>query len=260
MKKEELKNPLVIISIILSLVFIVVLFKTYFVDSTIRRYEKKEVAFSEKQDLELLATAYLIQNKDLRLNRIFATPTTDNRFNVAAEYYYLKNGEDGLENYEEILELAKEIFDSEYVAFSNFEINIDEEKCGKQKFTTINGIIYNDNCDLEDNVFEINDIYESNGYYVVEFYLGKAKQEMVDSTKECHDFEKPLSYNISLTDLRDDKYYSEDYFKCCDSDCTLDGIGPSRDELLNQVKNHDVIYKMTFTKNEFGFVFDEIKK
>ena len=260
MKKEELKNPIVIISILLSLTFIVVLFKTYFVDVVIINHEKKEVSFSEKQDLEMLAMAYLTQNKDLKLNKFFATPTTDNRFNVAAEYYYLKNGKDGLDNYEEILEIAKQIFDSEYIGFSNFEVNIDEENCGKEKYTTINGIVYNESCDLEDNVIEISDIYESNSRYVVEFYIAKAKQKAVSSNKECHDFEKPLSYNLALTDLDDNEFYSEDYFRCCESDCILEGISPLEKEIINQVKNYGIVYKMIFSKNEFGFVFDEIKK
>jgi len=260
MKREELKNPFVIVASILSILLIIAILKIYFFDSILKSFEKIEVLEFEKQELKLLTESYLIQNKYLKLNKIFSTPTSDNRFAVAAEYYYLKNDKDVLSDYEAILEIAKEIFDEEYIDFSNFEINVDEEKCGKEKYSTINGFSYNDQCDTTEMVYEIKDIYKSNEEYVVEFYATTAVQTPISSTKKCDNFKKALSYNLTLTNLLDKEFYNEDYARCCEDDCELEGIYSLQKDILNQLKNQNIIYKMIFSKNESNFVYKEIKK
>ena len=260
MKREEFSNPLVIISAALFLIFIGVMIKIYFVDAVIDHFEKKDVSDNEKIELRLLTEAYLVQNSTLKLNKILKTPIGDNRYNVAAEYYFLKNGKDGLNNYDEILELSKRMFNNEYIEFANFEVDIDENRCGKEKYTTINGIVYNENCDSKEIVYEINDIYEMDEKYIVEFYAARAFQEKTTPIHECKDYKAASSYNLILNDLLEEEFYNENYSQCCEDICELEGIYPFRNEIIDRIKSHGIIYKMIFEKIDSDFVFKEVKK
>lgn len=257
--KKELNNPLVLISIFLIILTFLIFINNFLINPFIKENEKKEVSTLEKKELEMLTISYLKQNKDIKLNKIFKTEANNNQFNVAAQYYYLKNGQNHLDEYDEILSVAKKIFNNKYLGFSNFEINIDEQECGKEKYTTLDGIIYNDACDLSDIVYEILDVYEENEYYVVEFYAAKATQSKIESSLMCEKFERPLSYKLAITNFDDETFYDETKLKCCLNDCNLEGIEAIKSEIINQIKSHGFLYKMIFKKVENYFEFSEIK-
>ena len=256
--KNELARPIVLFSIGIAIVTILFFIKYYFVKPIIEDYEKTEVSISEQEDLKLLTMAYLNQNKSISLSKFFKNEVKSNQFNVAAEYYYLKNGLEHINEYDKILELSKKIFDNKNIEFSNFVINIDSEKCGKEKYSTLSGNVYNAECDQEDLVYEINDIYYQDNKYVVEFFASLASQKKVGAEKLCGEFEVSLSYNLKLTNLNSETFYDENYSRCCESDCVLKGIKPLNSEILSHIKSHRFIYKLFFKKVDDNFVFFKI--
>ena len=260
MIKKESNNFWIFVSTFLAIALILVFAKYYFVDAIIKKNEKKEVSISEQNELKLLVQAYLNQNYDLSLKKFFLNKADENSFAVAAEYYYLKNGLDHLNEYDKILELAKTIFDDEKIKFSNFSINVDSLKCGKEKYSTLEGLISQDICNQTDIVYEISDIYSQNDSYIVEFFASKAEQIKIESEKSCNNFEIPLSYKLKITDLYSVVFYEEDSSRCCIDDCHLEGIEPLKKEILNQIKIHNYLYKMIFIKKNNSFVFYQIKQ
>jgi len=260
MTKKELTNPLVIIAVGLVIATVIAFVNYYFIVPLTKEKEKIEVSNSEKSELIILTSAYLNQNKNLLLNKYLSTKVDNNRYQVAAEYYYLEKGKEYLNEYDKILELAKQLFDDKYIDFANFEINIDNNRCGKEKYSTIDGINFYDNCDNVSLVYEIADIYKQEKNYIVEFYAAKASQTEIQSEKKCQNFEIPLNYKLTLTDLFDNKFYDEDYYSCCNYECALNGVEPLKKDIINQAKTRKNIYKMIFKKNDSNFIYYELKK
>ncbi len=258
--KKDLTNPLVIISLILVILVIAIFIKYYFVKPLFKEASKIEVSAEEKLDLKLLTKAYLNQNKNIAIQKKLFGSNNINEFAVAANYYYLKKGIDHLNEYDSILKVGRKIFNNKSLNFSNFEVNIDEKSCGKEKYTTLEGIIYNDECDKELLIYEIGDIYKQGNNYVVEFYASKAVQKLISSNKECDNYEKSVAYNLTLTDLENNEFFNELYSRCCLDNCLVEGIDSLKDDILKQMKMHNHIYKLVFQKNENDFVYDKLKK
>lgn len=260
MKNKDSSKKLVAVAVVIAILTIVAFVNYYFIKPISRLNEKIEVSPDEKFDLTLLTMAYLNQNKNLSINDYLFNKAESNKYNVAAEYYYLLNGRDHLNEYDKILDIAKVIFDDKKIEVSNFVVNIDKQKCGKEKYSTIEGLVYSDKCDSEEVVYELLDTYSQGDEYVVEFYAATAVQEVSDTDEKCENFETPLSYNLSLINLERKTFYSKNEFSCCTSNCFLEGIEPLRNEILNHIKSNEIIYKLTFRKVEKNFVFYKIKK
>lgn len=260
MRKIDATKKLVAVSIILAILMIIVFFNYYFIKPILKSYEKIEVSSEEKLDLKLLTMAYLNQNNGLTINDYLFHEAANHKYEVAAEYYYLINGREHLNEYDKILELSKKIFNDKKVNFANFSINIDDEKCGKEKYSTIDGIVSSSNCDLKEVIYEIIDTYYQNSEYVVEFYASTAIQERVYPTIICDNFETPLNYNLRIVDLENTEYYSESKERCCSDECNLEGVKPLRTEIIYSIKENKKIYKMTFKKIDDYFVFLKVNK
>lgn len=276
MKKKKLKeksdffNPGFLIVLVLFILVIVLTFNAYFFKPFKTEKKKYEISSSEQLELVMLTEAFLRTNDDFEISnsliKDYDINTYGNKFNVAAEYYYYLNHdkltEEVLVNYDAIMELAKKIYDTNNIAFSNFEINIDDNYCGITKYSSLEGIIYNDSCDQKDLIYEIKDVYREDNKYVVEFYGAKAIQNKIDSTLECQSFEIPLTYQLQISSLDGQEYYDEEYARCCNNDeeCILSGIFPLKSEILNQVHINDTVYRMIFTKNNDNFVYYQLRK
>ena len=258
MIKQDLKNPLVIIVIVSAFLLTIMFIKYYFINPIFDESEKIEISEQESEELKILTMAYLNQNQDLEISRFFKTKANLNKYNVAAEYYYLKNGQDF--DYEVILDLAKSMFSDKNVKFTNFTIAIDEDKCGKINYTTLDGIVYKDSCNLDALIYEVIDTYRENDDYVVEFYAAKASQVEEEKKDKCANFETPLSYKLVLTDLYSNEFYNETYAKCCNYNCILEGVFPIKAEILSHIKQKGDIYKMVFEKNGNDFNYYKISK
>ena len=251
--KKDLTNPLVMISFFLILATVLLFLFFYFVKPFISN-SKIEVSVEDKEELELLTKAYLNQNSDINIDKLFFNINL-NEYNVASEYYYLKNGQDKIDKYEEILDIAKKIFNNENVRFRNFVINLDE--CGKEKYSSIEGLIYEDTCDLDEMVYEISDIYKENDLYIVEFYASYAYQIINRSDNLCEKG-KPFSYNLKLTNLENLEFLNNSYYKCLNE--FNYGIFYLKDSILNEIKNNNYKYKLSFKKNDSYFTFYSLKK
>ncbi len=259
MKKMNSSNKLVAIPIIIAIVTIIVFVNYYFVKPIKRMNEKKEVLPEEKFELENLTVAYLKQNKNSSIDTFLLRDAANRKYEVAAEYYFIKNGKDHLNEYDKILELSRKIFDDEKVEVANFTVNVDADRCGKEKYSTIEGLIKSDTCDLDGIIYEIVSTYKQNSEYVVEFYATKAVQERAETTEKCENFETPFAYKLSLLDLSNKKYYSETKFECCTDNCKLGGIESLRVNIVSQMKSSNQLYKMTFEKDKDHFIFSKIK-
>lgn len=260
MRKIDFSRVMAAIAIVIGILTIIAFVNYYFVKPVMRENEKKEVLAEEKFELELLTMAYLDQNVGLAIDDNSFNEAISSEYKVAAEYYYLKNGKDHLNEYDEILSVAKILFNSRKVKFSNFVINTDDGRCGKEKYSTLEGTIYSSNCDPTAIIYEIITTYYQNYEYVVEFYAANAVQEQIESPLKCNDFELPFSYSLQLTDLEKNLFYDKTHSKCCTSECSLEGIKPLKDEILSQIKSNGSIYKMIFKKANENFVFSKIKK
>ena len=219
--------------------------------------KRQEITDNDRHELEILTQAYLNQNRNLTID-FFNHSANRNGYSVAAEYCYLKNGDDCLEKYDEILKLARNIFDNKRIEFSNFVVNIDEQKCGKEKYSTIEGFVYNYSCDSETMIYEIKDAYYKNYKYVVEFYASSARQKPVENLKKCDEYKKSLGYKLELIDFKQNVFYDKTVTRCCSDECILEGINSLKDEILDQIKEDEKVYKMTFEKKDDHFVYSKI--
>ena len=258
MRKINSSNKLVAIPIIIAIVTIIVFVNYYFVKPVKKMNEKIDVSPEEKFELENLTISYLNQNNDTSIDTFLLHEAANRKYEVAAEYYFIKNGRDHLDEYDKILELSRKIFDDKKVEITNFTVNVDPKRCGKEKYSTIEGFIKSDTCDLSGIVYEIVSTYKQNSKYVVEFYASKAVQERAESTDTCENFETPFSYKLTLSDLKNEQYYSKTEFKCCSDNCKLEGINSLKVNIISQIKNYKKLYKMTFEKNGDNFVFLKI--
>ena len=259
MKKDSTKK-MVAIPIVIAIATIIIFANYYFVKPIKKMNEKKEVSVAEKFELEHLTIAYLNQNNNKPISSFLFHNADDHKYEVAAEYYYLKNGKEHLDEYDKILELSRLIFDDKKIEVTNFVINIDQEKCGKEKYSTIEGFINNSSCDLDGLFYEIVAIYKQNFEYVVEFYASTAIQEEVEATEICESFETPLSYNLKLIDLEGEEFYKKSESKCCSSNCALEGVNSFKKDIITHAKSNNKLYKMIFDKKGDYFVFSELKK
>ena len=269
-EKSDFLNPSVLIVTVLLLFVIILSFNSYFIKPLSKENRKYEVSSKEQLELIMLTESFLRKNYDVKIDdsliKDYDINTYGDKFGVAAEYYYYLNHdnltEEVLTNYEEILNVAKKIYDTNNIVFTNFVVNIDDDNCGIKKYSSLEGIITNDSCDLTDLIYEIKDIYREDNLYVVEFYAAKAVQTLTSAENECSEFEKSLTYQLKISNLLDKEYYNESYSRCCkyDEKCQLDGIFPLKNEILTQTKINDTIYKMIFTKTKDSFVYHQLRK
>ena len=260
MRKVDSTKKLTMATILIAIATIVVFVNYYFIKPISKLNEKIDVSEEEKIELDFLTSAYLTQNKDTSINENLFHAAINQKYAVAADYYYLKNGKDHLGEYDKILDVAKLIFDDKKIEVSNFTINIDKDRCGKEKYSTIEGFINNEFCDLKETFYEIITTYRQNSKYIVEFYASTAIQEETSSSESCDSFLKPIGYNLKLVDLESEEYYSKVESKCCLEDCALEGVNSFKVNLLSQIKGNNKIYKMTFDKIDDHFVFSKISE
>lgn len=269
LKNSDFTNPRVLIILIMLTAVVVLILDAYFIKPLKQESTKYAVTLEEKTELQLLTEAYLRENKDLKLDdslvKNYDINTYGNKFRVAASYYFLKyykENEEVIVDYEQIEEIAKKIYNTKNVVFSNIVINIDEFKCGIQKYSSLEGIINSDVCDLNDLVYEIKDIYKEGKNYIVEFYAAKATQSLVEPEAKCEKFETSLTYNLKISDLEDSEYYNENYSRCCheDEECVINGVYYLKNEILNQTRIHDHVYKMIFIKKNDNFIYHQLKR
>ena len=253
------KKQVIIFGIII-IATVIVFVDYFFIKPFSKLAEEREVTAEEKVDLNFLTEAYLNQNKDISIIGLLSKSATNQKYAVAADYYYLKNGKDHLNEYDKILEIAKLIFNDKKIEITNFVLNVDKDKCGKEKYSTIEGFINKENCDSKETIYEIISTYNQNSEYVVEFYASTAIQEEIEASMECESFSRPFSYKLRLVDFKEEEYYSKDESRCCSNDCSLEGISPFRVNLVSQVKTNNKIYKMTFDKIDDHFVFSKISE
>lgn len=267
-EKSDFRNPRVIIVIILLVLVILALFRFYFVEPLRQETKKYEVGSAEQVQLKLLTEAFLQANDSYKIKKTFLSNHHDiskygNRFQIAATYYYLLKQnltEESLNDYDQIKVLADKIYDDE-VIFANFVVNIDENNCGTIKYSSLEGIIYSDSCDLNEIVYEIGDIYQQQDDYVVEFYAIKAIQSEIEAQNNCQNFETSLAYKLQLFDFSDNEYYNQDYSRCCNNEaCDLEGIFPLKSEILNHTKINNLKYRMIFKKINDNFIYNKIEK
>lgn len=251
-----------IIIVVLLVAVLVMTSYYYLIRPVTLEKPKEEVTALEKNDLILLTEAFL--TKESSLNIKFDTfnkyEINSPKFLIAANYYYLLNKNNNLENYDAIQKIAERVFAKDNVEFENFTLTLDD--CGKKKFSSVEGMIENEFCDQSKVVYEIKDVYKQGSEYYVEFYLGNTSISRVDTTYLCEDFDRPLSYTIKTSTLENENIYSASYNRCCKygEECILDSITDYENELLNQVKIKSSRYKMVFIKNGDSFVYKEIKK
>lgn len=269
-EKSEFLKPGILLIMVLLFFVILLTFNAYFIKPFITEKKKYEVPPNEQLELIMLTESFLRRNDELEIDNFLIKDYNINsygdKFGVAAEYYYYLNHdkltEEVLTNYEAIIELAKKIYNTNNVAFSNFKVNIDDNYCGTTKYSSLEGIINNTYCDQQDLVYEIKDVYREDDKYVVEFFGAKAIQNKIDTELECQSFEKPLAYQLKILSLTGHEYYNQEHSKCCkyDEDCELSGIYPLKSEILNQVRINDTVYKMIFIEKHDSFIYYQLRK
>ncbi len=258
------KESILIVLLVIAMTF--VLYATL-VKPFVGEKPKYEVNSQEKLALSLMTQAFLNQNEDIysfsRLFNQYKFSNINNKYAIAAEYYYLLNHEISLENnnrlYDEILTLANELFDTNKVVFENFTVNIDE--CGLHKYSSLEGDIINNLCDDKDTIYQIGDVYKQDDFYIVEFLVAVANYENIISNK-CLETEKPLSYNLKLSDLDGKIYYTTDYNYCCkiEENCMFKGLNNLKQDIINQAKINNSVYKVIYQKKGENFTFYELSK
>lgn len=239
---------------LLALAILGIFVHNYFIRPIFLEVEKLEVNDLEAADLKMLTEAYLNQNETLVLDQVFRNMASANRFAVAAEYLYLKNGSQALNDYEEILSVAQRIFDTKHLSYSNFEVVLDD--CGLEVYSSLEGSVSKDSCKDEGLVYEIGDIYQMKDTYYVEFWASKVT--LTEIPNKCEALTNS-SYNLTLMNLTDEIYFTKDYLRCQESKI-IPSLLEVKNEVLGQIKLNRLVYKMTYKKNNDNFIFAEVKK
>lgn len=253
MMKKDFTNPLVILSIILITATLALFCYYYFIKPIEKNNIVEEIEEKEQKELKILAESYLKQNPNLQFKWMFQDIKL-NEYAVAGEYLYAKKGLDVLDKYEEILDTAKTLFDDKKVEYRNFTVNLDE--CGREKYSTIEGLVYSDKCDLQELVYEIGNIYKQGELFVVEFYGTVAKEKVIDGDHECDSGEKS-DYNLTLTSLENYEYENNNYLSCSPVQM---GIFYLKDDIITKMKKNNYKYKLEFKKDDQNFIFYNLKK